>query len=180
MRNPEKVSTKPKAEKITATKPASPAATPQVKAVESETMQHLTTENIRAFTDAYEEKKQLKTELKAMDIRAQKGKIPRGQYKANRKRVELRIEALSRTIEKFKDLFRTSGATYVDIARQIDSAEEDLAEAEENIHSLESKQKKSEISLENYKEEVSDYQKQKEKAESAINGILLRLREKTR
>jgi hypothetical protein len=180
MRNPEKVSTKPKAEKITAAKPASPATTPQVKAVAPETEQHLTPENIRSFTDAYEEKKQLKAELKAMDVRAQKGKIPRGQYKANRKRVELRIEALSRTIEKFKVLFRASGAAYADIAKQIDSAEEDLSEAEENIQSLESKQKNGEISLETYKEEVTDYQKQKEKAESTINGILLRLREKTR
>ena len=85
-----------------------------------------------------------------------------------------------RTIEKIKDLFRTSGSAYTEAARQIDSAEEDLAEAEDNIHSLESKRKNGEISLENYKEEVIDYQKQKEKAESTINGILLRLREKTR
>ncbi len=67
MRNPEKVSAKPKAEKIAATKPTSAATIPQIKAVEPETGQHLTTENIRAFTDAYEEKKQLKAELKAMD-----------------------------------------------------------------------------------------------------------------
>jgi geranylgeranyl pyrophosphate synthase len=36
------------------------------------------------------------------------------------------------------------------------------------------------ILLETYKEEIGDYQKQKDKAESTVNGILLRLREKTR
>lgn len=171
---------KPKAAKITAEKTAVQATTLPLIGSGPKAEQHLTTDNIRAFTDAYEEKKQLKAELKAMDIRAQKGKIPRGQYKAQRKRVELRIEALGRAIEKLKVLFRSSGSSYADIARQIDSAEENLSEAEENIHSLELRQKNGEISLETYKEEVSDYQKQKEKAESSINGILLRLREKTR
>jgi len=64
--------------------------------------------------------------------------------------------------------------------RQLDSSEEDLLDADENIKSLESRQKTGEISLETYKEEIGDYQKQKDKAESTINGILLRLREKTR
>ncbi len=56
----------------------------------------------------------------------------------------------------------------------------DLVEAEENIKKLESRQSKGEISLETYKKNIGDYQKRKDKAESTINGILLRLREKTR
>jgi len=59
-------------------------------------------------------------------------------------------------------------------------AETDLAQAEENIKTLESRLNKGEISLEVYKRSIGDYQKQRDKAESAINGILLRLREKIR
>jgi hypothetical protein len=59
-------------------------------------------------------------------------------------------------------------------------AETDLDEAEENIKTLESRQSKGEISLEVYKRSIGDYKKQRDKAESAINGILLRLREKIR
>ncbi len=142
--------------------------------------QRLTTENIRDFTDAYEEKKQLNVELKSLEARAQKGKIPRSQYKAQRKAIEIRIETINRSTDKLKDVFRNSGSLYSDIAKQLDSAEEDLTEADENIKSLESRQKTGEISLETYKESISGYQKRKEKAESTINGILLRLREKTR
>jgi len=66
------------------------------------------------------------------------------------------------------------------LAKQLDLAETDLAEAEENIRRLDTRQSKGEISIETYKRDIGNYQKQKDKAESAINGILLRLREKTR
>jgi len=55
-----------------------------------------------------------------------------------------------------------------------------LSEAEENIKRLDTRQSTGEISIEAYKRDIGDYQKQRDKAESAINGILLRLREKIR
>jgi chromosome segregation ATPase len=137
-------------------------------------------DDIKEFTDAYDERKQLNTELKSLDSRAQKGKIPRRQYKVQRKSIKTRLETLARTIDRLKEAFRNSGAANADLMRQLDSAEEDLIDAEENIESLETRQNTGQISLETYKENIGDYQKQKEKAESAINGILLRLREKTR
>ena len=97
----------------------------------------LTSESLREFTDAYEEKKQLNTELKAMDARAQKGKIPRRQYKVQRRAIEIRIETLQRNINKIKDALRSS-SSYADLVKQLDSAEEDLSDAEENIKNLES------------------------------------------
>ena len=49
-----------------------------------------------------------------------------------------------------------------------------------NIKNLESQQSKGEITMETYKKNIADSQKRKDKAESTINGILLRLREKAR
>jgi chromosome segregation ATPase len=172
-----------RAEKTASTKSSVSVASKvsqQVKASESVTSQRLSSDDIKEFTDAYEEKQQLTTELKSLDSRAQKGKIPRRQYKVQRKRMENRAETLTNTINRLKDVFTNSGAAYADLARQLDSAEEDLVDAEENIKSLETRQRTGQISLETYKEDIGDYQKQKEKAESTINGILLRLREKTR
>ena len=77
-------------------------------------------------------------------------------------------------------MLRSSSSVYADIVKQLDSAEADLADAEESIRSLETRQSKGEISLEYYKKNIGDYQKRRDKAESAINGILLRLREKIR
>jgi hypothetical protein len=153
---------------------------PQTKSIEPIISQRITTENIREFTDAYEEKKQLNTELKSLDARAQKGKIPRRQYKVQRRAIEIRLETLTRNTNRTKDVFRISASLYADLVKQLDAAETDLNEAEENIKKLESRQSKGEISLEAYKKNIGDYQKRKEKAESTISGILLRLREKAR
>ncbi len=176
----EKDETVAKLEKLPAAKTVQAISPQQGKAAESASTQHLTTENIKEFAGAYEEKKELTAELRILDSRAQKGKIPRRQYKVQRKTIENRLETLSANIENLKELFRNAGQANAELMRQLDSAEEDLTDADENINSLESRQKSGEISLETYKEEIGDYQKQKDKAESTINGILLRLREKTR
>jgi hypothetical protein len=168
-----------KTERLTALEP-SPITMPQPKGVEARAAQHATAENIREFTDAYEDKKQLKAELKSMDAKAQKGKIPRRQYKVQRNAIEIRLEGIDRSIARTKETFKGSTGGYADLVKQLDLAEADLSEAEENIKTLESRQSKGEISIETYKKSVGDYQKQRDKAEAAINGILLRLREKIR
>lgn len=158
-------------------RPSTPAQ--QMQEAPAGPNQSVTSESLREFTDAYEEKKQLNAELKAMDTRAQKGKIPRRQYKVQRRSIEIRLETIARNVNKIKDALRGS-SSYVDLINQLDSAEEDLSEAEENIKKLETGQNTGEISIETYKKNIGDYQKRRDKAESTINGILLRLREKTR
>jgi hypothetical protein len=163
-----------------ATLETAPKTTAQTKVSEVKTTQYVSSEQIRVFIDAYEDRKQLKAELKSMDSKAQKGKIPRRQYKVQRRAIEVRLDGIARNIEKTKETFRGAAGGYSDLVKQLNLAEADLAEAEENIKNLESRQSKGEISLEAYKENIGDYQKQRDKAESAINGILLRLREKIR
>jgi hypothetical protein len=158
-----------------------PATTPrQTKGPELKATQTISPETIREFIDAYEDKKQLNTELKSMDAKAQKGKIPRRQYKVQRNAIETRLEGINRNIERTKTIFRNTTGSYADLAKQLDLAEADLIKADENIKNIESRQSKGEITLEAYKKSLKDYQKQRDKAESAINGILLRLREKIR
>jgi hypothetical protein len=154
--------------------------TTQTKGAEPKTAQNVSAESIREFIDAYEDKKQLNAELKSMDAKAQKGKIPRRQYKVQRSSIETRLQIINRNIKRTKETFKGTTGGYADLVKQLDLAETDLAEAEENIKTLESRLNKGEISLEVYKRSIGDYQKQRDKAESAINGILLRLREKIR
>ena len=137
-------------------------------------------EDLKRFVDAYEDKKQLRAELRSLETRAQKGKVPRRQYKVQKVAIEIRMEGLTRNIEKAKAIFRGSSGIYPDIVKQLDQAEEDLAQAEINLKTLETYQIRGEISLETYKKNIGDYQKARDRAESAINGILLRLREKIR
>jgi hypothetical protein len=177
-RRPKEETYKTRAEQITVQKSQAPVT--QKPAYETVKGQHITSDQIRDFTDAYEDRKQLNAELRAMDAKAQKGKIPRRQYKVQRAAVETRIEGLTRSIERTKAVFRGAAGTYPDLINQLDLAEADLSEAEENIRTLEVRQSKGEISIESYKKNISESQKTRDKAESAINGILLRLREKIR
>jgi hypothetical protein len=138
----------------------------------------ITPDTVRSFTENYEERKDIAAEMKALDARAQKGKIPRRQYKVQRHNLEVRYESLTKTINESKEAFRGSGSGYADLTRQLDSAEAALNEAEGNIKNLEAKQKTGEISIEDYKKNLNEYQRQKDKSDSTISGILLRLREK--
>jgi hypothetical protein len=155
-------------------KPSAPARIVAPKASAGLSPDHIT-----SFTEAYEEKSRIASELKSLEARAQKGRIPRRQYKVQRRNLELRSEALSKNISGLKAVFRSAGGVYADLVRQLNFAETELVEVETNMRTIEVRQSRGELSLEAYKKMLVDYQRRKEKAETTINGILLRLREET-
>ena len=67
----------------------------------------LSPDNVRAFTDAYEERRNITHEIRLLHARAQKGKIPRSYYKSQRKTLETRLAALSKNINQLKGTFRS-------------------------------------------------------------------------
>jgi len=142
--------------------------------------QQITTENIKDFLETYESKKQLKAELRSLYAKAQKGKIQRQQYKLQKKTVEAQIEGITRNIDRKKALWKSVSGIYPDLIIQIELAETDMAEAEKSMETLVVLYSKGEISRENYKQSMINHQKVYDKAETAIKGILQRLREKIR
>jgi hypothetical protein len=140
----------------------------------------LSPSNIRAFTDAYEEKNRIILELKLLDERAQKGKISRRRYKVQKRKLTARLDLLSKNIAELKAIFRGAGGNYASLIRQLDSAETELNEVETKIKNVEARHRNGVVSLEEYKKSLADYQRRKEKTETATNGILLRIREETR
>jgi hypothetical protein len=137
----------------------------------------LSPDHVRVFTEAYEEKNRLTSELQSLEARAQKGKIPRRRYKVQRRTLEVRFDALSKNIAGLKGILRSAGGVYADLIRQLDIAETEFDEVETNISTIEARHNRGELSLEAYKKLLADYQRRKEKTETTINGILLRLRE---
>jgi len=137
-------------------------------------------DHVRAFVEAYEERSKISQELKSLVARAQKGKIPRRQYKVQRRALELRFDSLSRQINELKAAFRNAGGNYANLVKQLDATETELNKIEANIRNAEARHRTGEIPLEEYKQTLDDLRKRKEKAESTINGILLRLREEIR
>ena len=137
----------------------------------------LSPDQVRDFTEAYNEKTRINSELTVLDERAQKGRIPRRRYKVQRRTLETRLDTISRNIVELKRIFRSAGGVYSDLIRQLDIAEAELGEVEAGIRNSEIRHRRGELPLEAYKKSLTDYQRRKEKAEATINGILLRLRE---
>jgi hypothetical protein len=140
----------------------------------------LSPDHVRAFTEAYEEKNRVASELKILEARAQKGKIPRRRYKVQRRTLEVRLDTISKNIAGLKKIFRSAGGIYANLVRQLDVAETELVEVETNIRTIEVRHRRGGLPLEAYKKSLADYQRRKEKAEATINGILLRIREEIR
>ena len=137
-------------------------------------------ENLKTFVDSYEEKMKILSEIGALETRVQKGRIPRRRYKVQKKTLEMRLATLSRDMSELKDGMRASGGHYSDLMRQLEVAETEINDAEANIRNIEARQNRGEVTLELYRNRVEEYGRRKEKAETTINGILLRLREEIR
>jgi hypothetical protein len=140
----------------------------------------LSPDHVRSFTEAYEDKNRLTSELNTLEARAQKGRIPRRRYKVQKRTLEVRLDALSKHIAELKKIFRSAGGNYANLVRQLDIAETELEEVETDINTVEVRHRRGELPLEAYKKALADYERRKEKAEATINGILLRLREEIR
>ncbi len=134
-------------------------------------------DQVRDFTEAFNEKTRLSSELKVLEERAQKGRIPRRRYKVQRRTLETRLDTISRNIVELKRVFRSAGGVYSDLVRQLDITEAELVEVEMGIRKSEIRHRRGELPLDAFKKSLADYQRRKEKAETTINGILLRLRE---
>ncbi len=137
----------------------------------------LSPEILRKFVDSYEEKRKIASEIKSLETAVSKGRIPRQRYKVQRKTLETRLAALSRSLDDLKLKLRSAGGRYADLMRQLEIVETELNEVESNIKSIEARHRRGELTLGAYRKLLADYESRREKAETTISGILLRIRE---
>jgi hypothetical protein len=140
----------------------------------------LSPDHVRAFIEAYDDKNRITSELKTLEKRAQKGKIPRRRYKLQKRSLEVRLDTIAKNIAELKKTFRSAGGVYANLVRQLDVAETELIEVERGIRTVEVRHRRGELPLEGYKKSLASIERRKEKAEGSINGILLRIREEIR
>lgn len=136
----------------------------------------LSPENIKAFTDSYEEKNHIISEIRSLEARAQRGRIPRRRYKVQRRSLELRLNSLNQTITDVREMLRNAGGSYSESIRQLEIAEVEFNEVELSIKTIETRHEIGELPLEAYRKQLTDLERRKTKVENTINGLLLRLR----
>ncbi len=137
-------------------------------------------EEIRSFADIYGRRTKTRSRIKSLEERARKGKISRRRYKVQRKTLETRLNTFSRKIDDLRQKFRVAGGRYRDLMNRLEIAETEINEVESNIDSIETQHRRGDLSLGAYRKLLADYEQRKEKAETTISEILIRLREEIR
>ncbi|HJW98330.1 MAG TPA: hypothetical protein VJ529_04300 [Candidatus Bathyarchaeia archaeon] len=137
-------------------------------------------EQLRSFVDMYEERMKILREMDSLEEKARRGRIPRQRYKVQRKTLETRLDTSSRKLEELKGGIHSAGSHFSSLMDQLEVAEAQLNEVEANVKTIDARHGRGELSLEAYRRLQGDYQQRKGKAQTTINGILLRLREEIR
>jgi len=137
-------------------------------------------EALKGFVDTYERKTSAIRELETLEQQVRKRKIPRRRYKVRKKALEGRLSVLSKDLADMNEEIRKAGSRYANTMRQIEVAETELSETEAAIRRIELRYRRREISKETYRKLLEEYNRRKERAETTIDGVLLRLREEIR
>ena len=137
-------------------------------------------DTLRSFVDTYERKTSAIRELETLEQQVRKRKIPRRRYKVRKKALEGRLSVLSKDLSDMNEEIRKAGSRYANTMRQIEVAETELEETEAAIRRIELRYRRREISKETYRKLLEEYNRRKERAETTIDGVLLRLREEIR
>jgi len=136
-------------------------------------------EELRRFVDFYDEKRHFQREIESLDAQARRGKIPRRRYKVRKMSIESRLASLSRDLKALEEKIRMAGPRYTGLMRQIEVAETELEGVEADINRTEIRYRRGEISPAAYNKLLEDAYKRRDRAKTAIDGVLLRLREET-
>jgi len=135
---------------------------------------------LRSFVDTYERKTSAIRELEMLEQQVRKRKIPRRRYKVRKKALDGRLSVLSKDLGNLKEEIRKAGSRYASTMRQVEVAETELEETEAAIRRIELRYRRREISKGTYSKLQEEYNRRKERAETTIDGVLLRLREEIR
>ncbi len=137
-------------------------------------------DELKSFVDSYDEKRKIEFEIESLEERVQKGRIPRRRYKVQKRTLETRLESISRSSNEFKEKMRAAGGQNAELVVQLEVAEAELDEIANSIRNAETLHRRGDLTLEVYRKRMEDFDRRKEKANNAISGILLRLREEMR
>ena len=138
------------------------------------------TERIREFVEGYDEKIALAAELESLERRVAAGKISKHEYKRRGKIIEARISTLDKELVELKRNLKAIGPRFADAVAKIEVAEAELPTVRRNLAQLEAQYRTGKISKEAFERLRREYQKRVDRASTAIDKIIIALREEFR
>jgi hypothetical protein len=134
-------------------------------------------DDLRSFVTSYDEKRRLLKEAVSLESAARKGKIPRRQYKVRKMTIDGRLASLSRDLVALRDKLRTAGPRYAELMRQLEIAETELQGSDAEIDRAEVRYRRGDLSPQAYHNVLETSYRRRDRAQTTIDGVLLRLRE---
>ena len=134
-------------------------------------------DDLRSFVTNYDEKRRLLKEVESVEAAARKGKMPRRQYKVRKMTIDGRLTSLSRDLVALRDKLRMAGPRYAELMRQLEIAETELQGAEAEISRAEVRYRRGDLSPQAYHNVLETNYRRRDRAQTTIDGVLLRLRE---
>jgi hypothetical protein len=136
-------------------------------------------DDLKAFVTDYDEKRRLLKDADSLEESARKGKIPRRQYKVRKMTIDGRLNSASRDLTVLRDKLRMAGPRYAELMRQLEVAESELQGAEAEIDRAEVRYRRGDLSPQAYHNVLETAYRRRDRAQTTIDGVLLRLREET-
>ena len=134
-------------------------------------------EDLKNFVTYYDEKRRLLRDAESLETAARKGRMPRRQYKVRKMTIDSRQNSLSRDLAALRDKLRGAGPRYAELMRQLEVAETELQGVEADISRTEIRYRRGEISAAAYHKLLEDSYRRRDRAQTTVDGVLLRLRE---
>lgn|GEM_PF-1411884 len=128
------------------------------------------TKEISEFTSAYEEKLNLKREMRELESNYLAGNISKAEFSARSMKIKSRIAELDKLIESLKPTIRLAG--FIDELTSIEEAEADLSICDVGLNELRSRYRTGKISKHVYERLLNEYDKRIRTNENKIRRAI--------
>lgn len=137
-------------------------------------------ETLRDFIKKYEEKRRIIQNIEVMERQVRRGKLPRRRYKVRRDSLERRLSRLQKDLDSLRKEVESVSRRYSELMRDLEVAEAELETVKASLERLRARYRRREISSEAYNRLLEEYNRRRERAESTIDEVILRLEEELR
>lgn len=135
---------------------------------------------IYEFVERYDEKIALAAELESLEKKAAAGKISKHEYKRRGRVIEARISTLDKELVELKKTLKAIGPRFADAIGKIEVAEAELPTVQRDLAQLEAQYRAGKISKEAFDRLSREYRKRIDRARTAIDKVIIELREEIR
>jgi len=134
---------------------------------------------LKKFVEVYEEKRRLSRELETLQKQFRRGRLSRRRLKLKRSSLGQRLVALNKRLGELKDQIIAAAGRYEEMLKELETAEAEIETLNADIERVEARFRRGEISGDVRRRLLDEYSRIKERAESTISRILLRLQEES-